>query len=290
MRFRFYVDTWIFGKCPLEEVLDRVAALGFDGVELPGEPKLLPVGKVRPMLKDRGLEASSVCGMCPGAEPGDMRYVGHCDPRMRRDGIDYMKSCIDMVAGLGARTLVFAPCQVGSPDYFAASKEEDWKRAVESFQEGGEHAEECGIYVTIEPINRYEVGLINCVDDALRMARQVNRPNIRIMADTFHMHMEEPDGIVNAIRRAGDYLKHFHVADNTREPPGMGTMPWKDILTALHDIDFQGAISFEPMPRGASPYDLRDNPVPKENLDPALGAGLKYLRMLDSIVTGDIRA
>ena len=60
------------------------------------------------------------------------------------------------------------------------------------------------------------------------------------MADTFHMNIEESDGIPNAIRRAGgDYLKHFHVADNTREPP-------------------------------------------------ALGAGLRYLRMLDRMVVGEL--
>ena len=51
------------------------------------------------------------------------------------------------------------------------------------------------------------------------------------MGDTFHMQIEEGDGIPNAIRRAGNYwLQHLHAADNTREAPGMGTMPWREIL------------------------------------------------------------
>ena len=129
--------------------------------------------------------------------------------------------------------------------------------------------------------------VLGCGKASVRMARAVDMPYVRIMADTFHMNIEEPDGICGAIRRAGsDYLKHFHVADNNREPAGKGTLPWKEILSALREIGFDGTISFEPMPKGASPYDLRDNPVPRENLDSALRTGLEYLRLLDRLIIG----
>ena len=133
--------------------------------------------------------------------------------------------------------------------------------------------------MTIEPINRYEVGLINSLEDALKMAETINNPYVRIMGDTFHMQIEEGDGIANAIRRVGSqWLRHMHAADNTREAPGKGTMEWKEILRALHDIDYEGGVSLEPLPKGAQPYDARKGSIPKGLLDNGLKFGIEYLR------------
>lgn len=284
MKLRFFVNTWIFGSCPIENVLDRVAAIGYDGVELVGEPKLYPPEKVAPMLKDRGLAVTSICGMHPGPEPGDWRYLGHRDPKERQNAIDYVRACVDMALGVGAPSVLVVAGQVGDPSY-STSKEVDWNYCVESLKKAGEYAATNKVYLTIEPINRYEVGLVYSIDDALRMAKEVNNPYVRIMGDTFHMQIEEGDGIPNAIRRAGgNWLRHLHAADNTREAPGLGTMPWMEILRALHDIDFKGGISLEPLPKGSSPYDARDGLIPAEALDGALATGLGYLRMLDTLI------
>jgi hydroxypyruvate isomerase len=173
---------------------------------------------------------------------------------------------------------------VGQPKHFV-SREADLAAAVEPLRQAAEYAASQGILLTIEPINRYEVGLVYSLSDAIRLAKQVNHPACRIMGDTFHMQIEEGDGISNAIRRAGGYwFQHLHVADNTREAPGMGTMPWREILRALHDIDYQGVISMEPLPKGASPYDARSGHIPAEKLDAELRFGLAHLRELQKVV------
>jgi D-psicose/D-tagatose/L-ribulose 3-epimerase len=74
------------------------------------------------------------------------------------------------------------------------------------------------------------------------------------------------------------------VADNTREAPGLGTMPWRDIIRALHDIDYEGGISLEPLPGGASPYDARGGTIPAEKLDGGLRIGLEHLRRMQEII------
>lgn len=288
MKLRFFVNTWIFGNYPIEKVLDRVAAVGFDGIELVGEPEQFPPDKVAPMLKDRGLTVTSICGMHPGPVPGDLRYLGHSNLKERQKGMDYVKSCVDMAVAVGALGVLVVPGQVGNPSYYSESKNEDWKRCVESLQLAGKYAEANNIYLTIEPINRYEVGLVNSINDAMKMAHEVDNPYVRIMGDTFHMQMEESEGIPNAIRTAGgEWLRHMHVADNTREAPGLGTMPWREILLALHAINFQGGVSFEPLPSGASPYDARDGLIPADVLDRSLASGLAFLRMLDGLVSED---
>ena len=288
MRLRFFVNTWVFGNCSMEDVLERVAAIGYDGVEMVGEPKLFPAEKYAPLVRDKGLSVTSICGMHPGPEPEDFRYLGHKEARERQNAIDYVKSCVDMALGYGARSVLVVAGQVGDPSY-SVSKEEDWKWCVDSLRKAGDYAQANKIYLTIEPINRYEVGLVYSIADALRMAREVDNEYVVIMGDTFHMQIEESDGIANAIRRAGGkMLRHMHAADNTREAPGKGTIPWREIIRALHDIDFKGGMSLEPLPKGATPYDARDGSIPRKAMDSQLAFGLKFLRMVDELVVADI--
>jgi len=288
-QINFFVNSWIFGDVPLKEVVQRVAALGYDGIELVGEPKIYKASEVSSLVKDHNLRVISICGMHPGPEEGDLRALSHYDPQERQRAIDYVKACVDLALGVGARSVLVVPSLVGVPQYFR-SKEEDIKWAIDSLKRAGEYAQQQKILLTIEPINRYEVGLVNSIEDALDMARKIDNEWVRIMGDTFHMQIEEGDGIPNAIRRAGGYwLQHLHAADNTREAPGKGTMNWREILRALHDINFEGGISLEPLPKGASPYDARKGTIPREKLDAALKYGLEHLRREQEVVMGYVK-
>jgi sugar phosphate isomerase/epimerase len=283
--FQISVNTWIFGAAPIAEVIRRAKSIGFDGIELVGEPKVFRASEIKRMIDDAGLKVFSICGMHPGPDPDDLRLLSHPDPNERQKAVDYVKTCVDLAQEVGARSVLVAPNLVGQP-HPLVSRHADLQAAVEPLQKSAEYAELVGILLTIEPINRYEVALINNINDAKELALQVNRSACRIMGDTFHMQLEEGDGIPNAIRRAGQYwFQHLHVADNTREAPGLGTMPWREILRALHDIDYQGVISMEPLPKGASPYDARNGDIPAEKLDSDLRLGLEYLREMDRFIS-----
>lgn len=283
-RISVYVNNWIFGNATLEEVAERVSKIGFDGIELVGEPDIYKPSKVNRLMQDYGLEVISICGMHPGPEEGDLRALSHPEEKEREKAIDYVKACVDLAKETGGRSVLVVPSLVGQPEVFA-SKEEDIKYAIDSLQKAGEYAEEQQIILTIEPINRYEVGLINSIEDAIEMAKKIDNEYIRTMGDTFHMQIEEGDGIPNAIRRAGQYwFQHLHVADNTRQAPGMGNMPWREIIRALHDIDYQGGISCEPLPKGKAPYDARNGNIPREKLDSDLKYGLETLRREQEMV------
>lgn len=281
-----YVNNWIFGNASLAEVAVRASRLGFDGIELVGEPKLYQASEVNKLMQEHGLKVLSICGMHPGPEAGDLRLLSHPDASERQKAIDYVKSCVDLAKETGARSVLVVPSLVGQPEVLT-SKEVDIQFAIESLQVAGEYAKTQQIILTIEPINRYEVGLVNSIDDAIEMAKAIDNEYVRIMGDTFHMQIEEADGIPNAIRRAGGYwFQHLHVADNTRQAPGMGDLPWREIIRALHDINYQGGISCEPLPKGKAPYDARDGNIPKEQLDGDLKLGLEYLRREQEIVLG----
>lgn len=277
-RINFCVNNWIYGGVTLAEMARRAAAAGFDGVELVGEPQEYRPAEACRALADAGLRALAVCGMHPGPEPGDLRLLSHPQARERQKAVDYVKACVDLACGVGARSVLVVPSLVGQPQPLV-SREADLAAAVEPLRRAAEYAGGQGILLTIEPINRYEVGLVYSVAEAIALAQLVDHPACRVMGDTFHMQIEEADGIPNAIRRAGQHwFQHLHAADNTRQAPGIGTMPWKEILRALYDISYQGVVSLEPLPRGASPYDARGGHIPAEKLDAELRTGLNHLR------------
>lgn len=283
---QFFVNTWIFGGVTLAEVVRRTAAIGFDGIELVGEPKEYKAAEVRRLVADAGLRVQSICGMHPGPDPTDLRLFSHPDARERQKAIDYVKACVDLAKEVGARSVLVVPSLVGQPAPLV-SREVDLATAVEPMRVAAEYAGAQGILLTIEPINRYEVGLVYSVADAIDLAKKIDHPACRIMGDTFHMQIEEGDGIPNAIRRAGHYwFQHLHAADNTREAPGMGTMPWKEILRALHDIDYEGGVSLEPLPKGKAPYDARGGNIPADKLDAELRTGLTHLREMQWLIRG----
>jgi D-psicose/D-tagatose/L-ribulose 3-epimerase len=230
------------------------------------------------MCRDSGIRVASICGMHPGPKKGDLRALCHPEAAERKKAVDYVKRCTEMAKELDAGSVLVVPSLVGEPAYFV-SKTEDTKRAVDSLVQAGRYAEKMKIVLTIEPINRYEVGLVNSLNEAILMAKEIDNPYVRMMGDTFHMQIEESDGLPDAIRRAGNYwFNHLHCADNTRQAPGKGTMDWKEIIRALHDIDYRGVMSLEPLPKGASPYDVRKGTIPKEKMDAELSFALKHLK------------
>ncbi len=97
----------------------------------------------------------------------------------------------------------------------------------------------------MEVLNRFEGYLLNEAKEGLEYIRAVDRPNVKLMLDTFHMNIEE-DSLVEAIRLAGKDLGHFHVGEANRRPPRQGRMPWKEIGQALKDIGYNGAVVMEP--------------------------------------------
>src|ERR1700690_3351257 len=103
------VNNWIFGACNLREVARRAAAIGFDAIELVGEPTIYRAGEVRDILGDVGLHVQSICGMHPGPAPQDLRLFSHPEAREREKAVDYVKSCVDLAVGVGARSVLVVP-------------------------------------------------------------------------------------------------------------------------------------------------------------------------------------
>ena len=84
-------------------------------------------------------------------------------------------------------------------------------------------------------------------------SKRIPGKNIKYLADTFHMNIEEVD-IGAGFRRAGSKLGYVHLVDSNRQLPGQGHLPMREVLRSLADIGYDGCLSFEclPSPDGES--------------------------------------
>ncbi len=243
------IHNWMRAE-PIEQTIERIAALGYNKIEIQGSPELYDTKKVKKLLDDAGIG-------CWGAVTLMLedRNLLAKDKTQRAKSVQYVKDVITMVRELDGQMVSVVPATVGKI-VADGRPDEEWDWAVEGMQEIYAYAENVGVLIGIEPINRFETYFINRGDQALALA-QATGPNCGVCLDTFHMNIEETD-IFAAIRRAKGRLVGFHVADNNRMAPGMGTLNWPKIVETLKEIGYDKVLSVEfcsPLDRTpANPY------------------------------------
>ncbi len=243
------IHNWMRAE-PIEQTIKRIAQLGYENIEIQGTPEFYDTKKVAQLLKEYQLKCwGSVTLML------EDRNLLAKDKNQRAKSVQYVKDVVRMVRELDGKMVSVVPATVGKiiPD---GRPEEEWQWAVEGMQEIYEYAENVGILIGIEPINRFETYFINRGDQALALA-EATGPKCGVCLDTFHMNIEEDD-MYAAIKRAKGRLVGFHVADNNRMAPGMGKLDWETIVATLKEIEYDQVLSVEfcpPLDRTpANPY------------------------------------
>lgn len=225
---------------PLEVTLKRIARLGFESIEISGEPQQFPPAQCRPLLKKHGIRCWGSVTLTLG-----QRNLAAKDAKQRADTVAYMKSVVSMVHELEGQEITIVPATVGKvvPD---GTPEEEWGWVVAGLQEVYAHAERCGVRMALEPLNRFETYFLNRADQAVALAKAVG-PKCGVCLDVFHMNIEEVD-MHAALRTAGSLLTDVHVAENNRMAPGMGAIDWKRFVATLESIGYRGALTMEAVP------------------------------------------
>ncbi|MFO0991479.1 MAG: sugar phosphate isomerase/epimerase family protein [Hyphomicrobiales bacterium] len=222
---------------PLETTLARISKLGYESIEISGEPTQYETKATRKALKDYKIR-------CWGSVTLTLadRNLAAKNPKQRAATVDYMKSVITMVSELEGEIITLVPATVGkiTPD---SSPEQEWQWLIEGVKECYEHGKKKGVRIAIEPLNRFETYILNRADQALALAEAVG-PDCGVCLDAFHLNIEDED-MYASIRKAGKRLYDFHVADNNRMAPGQGALDWKKIVKTLKDTGYDGALTVE---------------------------------------------
>ena len=230
-----------------EEILTAIKEVGYDGVDLPGSPDRADVKQLRGLVDALGLEVPEVLGAWAYFHGGEDRDLAGDNEEARQRGITYAKKAIDYSAELGAT--FFQICAAQPPVYqvpFPKLPIATLKRnLIGVMQEICPCAEQRGISILLEPLTCYEAypGVLTTLGEAMDIIKESGVPNLGIQPDVFHMNVGE-GSIPDAIRAAGEYIKHFHMNETNHREHGTGHADYPAIIRALKDIDYEGYLAF----------------------------------------------
>lgn len=266
--------TWVY---PFDaSVIPRVKELGFDGLEIPIEdPKLMNAKEVKEQLESHQLKCSSICAVM-----SEDRDPTSPDKAIRNNAARYLKFCIDFAAEVGC-DIVAGPVYAAVGKVLFDDKDAAWRRSVNLVKDVARYALDRGVYLGVEPLNRYETSMINLVADALRYIRDVDVENVKVHFDTYHANIEEKS-LGEAIKMAGDLLFHVHSCENDRGTPGTGHIPWNEVAQALKSIGYDRWLVIETFQPGIKEIAVAASiwrPLEKDQKLIAIN-GLKFLKSL----------
>ena len=218
--------------------LERLRAIGFDGVEVPIFNLDLDYAAWGKRLDDIGFERTAVTVRNVEDNPISP------DAAVRAKGVELNKRTLDCCAALGAQTLC-GPYHSAIGFFTGGSRTDDeWKWGVDSMRQAAEHAGDVGVKLAVEALNRFECYFLNCHADSAKFAREVDHPACGMMYDTFHANIEEKD-ISAAIRAGGDKLFHIHISENDRSTPGAGNVRWQENFDTITGCGYDGWLVIE---------------------------------------------
>ncbi len=220
-------------------VMKNIKDWGFDGVELPmfvldGSPWK----ELSSVLDEFGLERTVATVL-----PGGTNLIGE-DAGERQAAVDFLTTCIDKAVELGASA-------VAGPMYSPVGRligrgptdqEKDW--CVEGLKKVAAHAEDSGIVLSVEPLNRFETYFLNAESDAVELVNRIHSTSVGILYDTFHANIEEKD-IADSVKTGGKHINHVHISANDRATPGEDHVHWGETFGALKSVGYDGWLTIE---------------------------------------------
>ncbi|MEM1976715.1 MAG: sugar phosphate isomerase/epimerase family protein [Nitrososphaerota archaeon] len=220
-------------------LFDKLHKMGYDGLEIYlGYPEILPISGIKNKMRETGLECTFAIGLDKN------RNVADPDPEVRKKGIKFLKGLIEIVSELNGDVLCGIPYAAWGELSPKGRQPQELEYAKQAMREVADYARDHGVFLALEPVNRFEGYLINTAEEMITFVKDVNHPNVKILLDTFQMLLEE-NNLCEAIRASKDYLYHFHACENHRGVLGTGYIPWKDIFKTLKDIGYNRWLVYE---------------------------------------------
>ncbi len=220
-------------------LIEKLAKLGYQSVEVPvfaGDPEHFR--KIGKRIAEMGLKTTSVLAMGSDTNPASP------DAAIRKAAADSLKAAIDRSQALGSHILC-GPLHsaLGVFSGHGPTKTE-LKNSAAVLKSVGNHAKKAKVTLAVEYLNRFEAYLLTTMADTVAYIDAIDHPNIGLMFDTFHAHIEEKDSVA-ALQLTGDRLVHVHLSESDRGTPGTGQIAWTPVMRELRRRNYQGSLTIE---------------------------------------------
>lgn len=236
-------SAFVVYREPLSRSLPKIAAMGWDGVELALlDRSQVDLAELRALLMDTGLSV-------PTLSTGQIFATGRCsfasaEPGVRQKAEDLFAGVVEIAAELGAMVNIG---RVRGGIEGNGERPEVEARVADSLSRILGRAKAAGVALAIEPVNRYEIDFLNNCEEAVDFLARQGLEDIGLMPDVFHMNIEEPS-IEGSLGRFGGRIRYVHFADSNRRHPGAGHLDFAGIVGALRSVGYDGWIGAEILP------------------------------------------
>jgi sugar phosphate isomerase/epimerase len=225
------------------ESIKKAADLGYDGIELAlkdaSEVGHLNLPKI---LNQTNMEVSCISTGQVFSDTGLM--FTDVDNEKRKKIKMIFKEFIDLASDFGRKV------NIGRVRGYIQNNRNrsDEQRFIDMTRDLCDYALPKKVTLILEPVNRYEINFINSVADGVKLMKQVDRPNIKLMPDIFHMNIEDVS-IGKELAKNIDHIEYIHLADSNRLAPGWGHTNFEDIFNHLKNANYEGWMAVEILPK-----------------------------------------
>jgi len=224
-------------------IVDRLKKIGYDGIEIcNGHQDPAAYRRLGAHLRNVGMEITCVTVLGADANPVSP------DAAVRAKALDGLKWNIDRTVDAGSK-LLCGPIHSAFATFSRAEpKEEEYQRSAEVLRAAGDYAQQAGVTLALEALNRFECYLCNTMGQLRQLVELTNHPHVKAMFDTHHANIEEKHQ-ADAIRTIAPHLAHVHLSENDRGTPGSGHINFADALTTLSRVGYDGWMTIEAFSR-----------------------------------------
>ncbi len=191
------------------------------------------------LYEDLGIEVAYWYGFTPETN------IISANPAIREEGVKRTIKYIKFNDLMEAKILDGTYVQPWNVELEGRTREEAVDTSVECLRKMADAAEDYGVTLCMEILNRFEGAILNTMEQAVEIIDRVGSKNVKITADSYHMNIEE-DGIESALRLGGRRIGHFHLGEANRRLPGNGTqINWDELFGTLKELEYDGMFIFE---------------------------------------------
>jgi D-psicose/D-tagatose/L-ribulose 3-epimerase len=231
-----WVGGWSDEEC--ESAIAQTKAAGYDLIEMVAlDPSKLDITHTRETLQKHGIEGACSLGL------GESNDINSEDMATVKKGEETLLGALKFVEGVGGNFLG-GVIHSALKKYDHETTPKARANSVAVIKQLAQEAQKSGITICLEPVNRYETNLLNTAQQTIDFINDVGEQNVMVHLDIYHCNIEE-DGYRNPILTCGDRLGYVHIGESHRGYLGTGTNDFETFFSALKEVDYGGAITFE---------------------------------------------
>ncbi len=224
------------------QLCEFLSSLNYDGIELSLlEPEKINVEKINDIKDSYNFEISAI-----GTGSTYIRFgysLGHQSEHIREKAIQRIQNYLDFAQKIQSKVIIGL---IRGRFNFESSSKKEKNNIKSSLKECCRLAENNGVLLLFEPINRFEIDSYNTISESVNLIEEIGSKNLKLLIDSFHTYLEEDPGYIwDYLEEITQNVAHLHLADCTRRAPGTGHFDFRTFLNIFKKSGYNGFASIE---------------------------------------------